>query len=155
MVVAVMRKLCSRCNRDVTQSPRLKDASGEYFCQPCWLEVCEAQGKEPAYQCGVCGEQFADDQVYQEKTQYICKACFAARNADPAEKAVAMLSGLAAAEESPDTAIAYAPSYYTATVRARNEQQARRTRITIIATVVGATILIVGLTWLLAWYRSS
>src|ERR1700722_8291103 len=72
MVIAVLRKLCSRCGRDVTASPRLKDASGEYFCQPCWLEVCEAQGKEPAYHCGVCGGQFADDQVYQEKTQYIC-----------------------------------------------------------------------------------
>jgi hypothetical protein len=154
MVVAVFRKLCSRCGRDVTRSPRLKNASGEYYCQPCWLEVCEAQGKEPAYQCGECGGLFPDDQVYQEKTQYVCKECFAARTSD-AGNAVAALSGLAEAEQSPETAPAgFTPSYYTSTVAARNAEQARRARVLLMVTMVGATILIVGVTVLLVWYRS-
>jgi len=153
IVVAIFRKLCSRCGRDVTRSPRLKDASGEYFCQPCWLEVCEARGTDPAYQCGECGGLFPDDQVYQEKTQYVCKACFAARTSD-AGGAVAALSGLAEAEQSPEAAPAFAPSYYTNTVAARNAEQARRARTMVIAAIVGATILVLGMAVLLVWYKS-
>jgi hypothetical protein len=151
-VIAVLRKLCSRCGRDVSNAPRLKDASGEYFCQPCWIEVCEARGTEPAYQCGECNALFAGDEVYQEKTQYICKACFAAR-ADPGGKAADVLSGLAEAEESPETVPSYVPSYYASTVAARNARQAVRSRIILGATLIGASLLIVAMTMLLMWYR--
>ena len=154
MVVAAFRKLCCHCGRDVTRSPRLKDASGEYYCQPCWLDFCASQGLDPVYPCGECGGLFSDDQVYQEKTQYVCKPCFAARSTDGGN-AVAALSGLAEAEESAETApLAFTPSYYTNTVAARNAGQARRTRTILVASLIGATVLILAVTVLLILYKS-
>jgi len=48
----------------------------------------------------------------------------------------------------------FAPSYYTSTVAARNAEQAKRARFMLVLTLVGATVLIVGVTVLLVWFRS-
>ncbi len=31
-----LRKYCSVCRADVSQSKRVKDAEGAYYCPPCW-----------------------------------------------------------------------------------------------------------------------
>ena len=144
VVVAVLRKLCVRCGRDISNEPRFKEPiSGEYYCHPCWLELCESAGKEPAYPCGSCGQFFAGDEVYQEQKQYICKSCHAARSSDGSE-AAGILQALGTAEESPTSIPTGYPSPYVHSVRDQRARRKRRDQWIMIGSMVGAAILIVG-----------
>ena len=91
--------------RDISTAHRFKDAAGEYYCEPCWLEACERVGMRPRYQCCECGGQFSDDRSTRQKTQYVCEACYESHNhATPTRRHQAGAVAVGAcrrAEESP------------------------------------------------------
>ena len=52
-------KICRGCGVDVSKTKRVKDPAGNYYCQPCWVQVLARNqssiAQTPTYSCHRCG----------------------------------------------------------------------------------------------------
>lgn len=82
VVLPAQRKICVRCGTDVTNAKRVKDAAGEYYCQPCWDELGTA-GRPRTCACSNCGRTFRCEVLLAGADGgYVCPVCLDKRN-DP------------------------------------------------------------------------
>lgn len=151
-VVAFVRKLCTRCGTDISSTHRLRDSTGQYYCETCWLETCAQSGQTPLYPCCECGGWFASEHIYRLKYEYICTGCWELKTSETTrgDQAEAVLTALATAGESPEAAAghAHAPSVYTSAVAARlAEREKKNRRLLIAAIVVGTVLFVLLMVW--------
>ena len=69
------RKICCKCNIDVTGAPRMKDQQGRYWCMPCGEQDRRHQSHASGGICEGCGESFSSAQLMEISGQILCPAC--------------------------------------------------------------------------------
>jgi formylmethanofuran dehydrogenase subunit E len=69
------KKICVKCGMDVTQSRRMKDHDGNYWCIPCGEKDRLSRMHKDAGICEGCGESFNHGQLMNIGGQYLCQRC--------------------------------------------------------------------------------
>jgi len=75
LVAGGKKKICTKCGKDVSGAPRMKDHDGKYWCVPCGEADRLHQIHSDAGICEGCGESFHKSQLLDIGGQHLCQRC--------------------------------------------------------------------------------
>lgn len=70
-----VKKVCCKCDKDLSGQPRQKDHTGQYWCKPCAEADKLHKLHVDAGICEGCGEAVGHTQLMQITGQALCPAC--------------------------------------------------------------------------------
>jgi formylmethanofuran dehydrogenase subunit E len=70
-----MKKFCTKCGKEVTGAPRIKDEQGRYYCVPCGQEEEMQRMHIKAGICEGCGESYSKSQLMLIAGKLLCPRC--------------------------------------------------------------------------------
>ena len=86
-----IRKICCNCKADVSQTKRVKDDAGQYYCHPCWQQQTTSRTASSAPSnaktpCGICGALTEPDLLWRDQGLMVCDECFEKRQGQNEER---------------------------------------------------------------------
>ena len=77
-----MKNFCTKCGKEVTGAPRIKDEEGRYYCVPCGQEQEMQRIHIQAGICEGCGESFSKGRLMLIAGKQLCPRCRKAKFMD-------------------------------------------------------------------------